>query len=289
MFQIVLLVFRNEPLMKAAIQQALDARINIRLKRTLQKLVEFAAVGRAEPAAQRFESTAIILRRKHLSADQRRKHHSEQRMSPSPLPCQVGFGKSSKVPRQHFVANTEYNCGIVAVRFHVSGKAAGAKIARKQTVVRAVGTAREFLTRDILRDFKRQCAVCPQLPNRAPDCFLHPQSGRMIVSAMNYRDTRMTTHEQLENPLSIGSDTCTSQCLFDNGGDDRDRLRSADQSILVFTGVHSHEFFGRNRVRLLYQEVQRGSTEDPDGNLYSARFQSRFAIKRSFLCSIGES
>jgi hypothetical protein len=113
---------------------------------------------------------------------------------------------SPRAVDEHLVARAEHDRRVIVVGLHMRSKTSGAKIPRQQSIAGAFCATRKFFAWNILRNFERERSVGPDMPNDAPDRFLHAEIRRMIVSTMDYGDARMRVHEELEDLIAIGND-----------------------------------------------------------------------------------
>ena len=92
-----------------------------------------------------------------------------------------------------------------------------------------------------MRNFERNAAVGPDLPNHSADGFLRSDIGWVIFAAVDDCNSRLSVHEPIEDLFADGGDTGRSQRFVDDGSNYRHRLSATDQRITKFIGVHSHK------------------------------------------------
>src|SRR4029078_1553675 len=121
------------------------------------------------------------------------------------------------------------------------GETSCEEVSRKQCIVHSLSSIRKFFAGSGMRNFERNRAMSPDLPNHPADSFLHADVGRVIVAAMDDRNSRLAIHKPIKDLFTDGRHTGSAQSFVNDRSNDRHRLSTADQRITKLIGMHSHK------------------------------------------------
>ena len=209
-FEIVLFVFGDKALMKAAIEQALHCRIDVALQRTLQQFVEFTALRRRQAEfAERLEAAAVFLRREDFPADESKASPSRRADEPVASAAPDRFLQEPADFRQASCRTRRTRsprhscalpCGPRGFRCRDCAKAGHNPRHRCRAQVPRRAHPEQFRKADA--PFVHNCRIVRRIVS-----FI-PMARRMVVSAVHNRDPRMPVHEQFKDAFAVRSHAC---------------------------------------------------------------------------------
>src|SRR5262249_50201300 len=207
----------------------------------------------SQPMPQRLEFATIFFTKVDLTPDHRWNQYRKHRPGFSSLVRKVRLDQRPEASDHHFVAGAYHYSGVVRVRFEKGRQGRSKEIAAQQCVIHPFRSVGQFLARRGLRHFEWNASVGPDLPDNAANYFSGPDVWRMVFAAMDDGDSRVSTHETVEDVFANRWNPRESQSFVDNRRNNRYGLSSADQRITKPVAVHFH------KVGAIYNKCTDGS------------------------------